>query len=246
MSQIFISYRREDSAPYAGRLSDHLGQHFGQDNIFMDIDTLKPGVDFVEAIEKAVGSCQVLIALIGRQWLTITDSQGQQRLNDPQDFVRLEIKTALDRNIRVIPALIGGATMPQSMDLPNGLKKLARRNAIEISDTRFREDVDRLINAMDEVLGVPRPTPRRLPKGLIAGIGVSVLAGRSSLRLLSSLYLKLEKYAVLFLGPYTPTDPLLTPCLRSWITKAGFGSLFKNTRACVPEISILMWFHWFG
>jgi len=108
VSRIFISYRREDSAPYAGRLYDRLGQHFGKDKIFMDIDTIEPGVDFVEDIEQAVGSCDVLIALIGKQWLTISDATGQRRLDNPEDFVRLEIKTALARNIRVIPALLPG------------------------------------------------------------------------------------------------------------------------------------------
>ena len=115
----------------------------------MDIDTIEPGVDFVETIEKAVGSCDVLIALIGKQWLTITDPAGRRRLDNPADFVRLEIKTALERNIRVIPALIPGAAMPRSQDLPDELEKLTRRNAIEISDTRFREDVDRLIRVLD-------------------------------------------------------------------------------------------------
>jgi hypothetical protein len=161
LSRIFISYRREDSAGYAGRLYDRLSQHFGSDQIFMDIDTIKPGVDFVEVIEEAVGSCDVLIALIGKQWLTITDARGQQRLNDPTDFVRLEIKAALDRNIRVIPALIRGAAMPRSQALPEGLKSLARRNAIEISDTRFHQDVDRLISELEEVLGLPSPARHR-------------------------------------------------------------------------------------
>jgi len=159
MSRIFISYRRDDSAGYAGRLYDRLSERFGQGQIFMDIDTIEPGLDFVEVIEKAVGSCGVLIALIGRQWLTITDATGHRRLDNPEDFVRLEIATALDRNIRVIPVLVRGATMPRSTDLPDALKKLARRNALEISDTRFHYDVDRLIETLEKVLGVSEPAP---------------------------------------------------------------------------------------
>jgi len=158
MSRIFISYRRDDSAGYAGRLYDRLSERFGQGQIFMDI-TIEPGLDFVEVIEKAVGSCDVLIALIGRQWLTVTDATGRRRLDKPEDFVRLEIATALDRNIRVIPVLVRGATVPPSTDLPNALKKLARRNALEISDTRFHHDVDRLIETLEKVLGVPEPSP---------------------------------------------------------------------------------------
>src|SRR5882724_5887907 len=103
----------------------------------MDIDTIEPGLDFVEVIEQAVSSCDVLVALIGRQWLTITDNSGRRRLYNPEDFVRLEIAAALARNIRVIPALVQGARMPHSTDLPDVLKMLARRNAHEISDRRF-------------------------------------------------------------------------------------------------------------
>jgi hypothetical protein len=126
--RIFISYRRDDSAGYAGRLYDRLGQHFGSENIFIDIDTIEPGVDFVEVIAEAVSSCDLLIALIGQQWLTVTNAQGRRRLDDPEDFVRLEIQTALERNIRVIPALIRGATTPTSPELPEALTRLARLN----------------------------------------------------------------------------------------------------------------------
>ena len=126
-------------------------------NVFMDIDTIEPGLDFVEAIEQAVGSCDALIALIGKHWLTITDDAGRRRLDNPEDFVRLEIAAALARDIRVIPALVQGARMPRSSDLPEVLKMLARRNAIEISDTRFHSDVDRLIEVLDMVLGAAKP-----------------------------------------------------------------------------------------
>jgi hypothetical protein len=98
---------------------------------------LSPALDFVEVIEQAVGSCDALIALIGNQWLTITDDSGRRRLDNPEDFVRLEIAAALARNIRVIPALVPGTRMPRSTDLPDVLRMLARRNAHEISDRRF-------------------------------------------------------------------------------------------------------------
>jgi glycine cleavage system H protein len=156
MSRIFISYRRDDSAGYAGRLYDRLSDRFGEDQIFMDIDTIEPGLDFVEVIEEAVGSCDALIALIGKQWLTITDATGRRRLDNPEDFVRLEIATALDRSIRVIPVLVRGATMPRSQDLPKALRKLARRNALEISDTRFHHDVNKLIEVLETVLATSR------------------------------------------------------------------------------------------
>jgi formylglycine-generating enzyme required for sulfatase activity len=171
-STIFVSYRRDDSAGFAGRLFDRLSQRFGSEQVFMDIDTIEPGVDFVEVIEKAVGSCDVLIAVIGKQWMTVTDAQGQRRLANPHDFVRLEIGTALRRRIRVIPVLVGGATVPRAQDLPDDLAPLARRNALEISHERFHYDAGRLIEAIQKVVGAvetaepgstPSSPPRRQP-----------------------------------------------------------------------------------
>ena len=121
MSYIFISYRRIDSAGHVGWLNDDLSERFGQDHIFRDIETIQPGADFVEAIQQAVGSCDVLLAVIGRQWLAVTDATGRRRLDDPDDFVRLEIATALARNIPVIPVLVQGASMPAAHELPGPL-----------------------------------------------------------------------------------------------------------------------------
>ena len=117
MSGIFISYRREDSAGGTGRLSEHLKERFGADSIFMDIDTIEPGVDFTEALKKAVNSCDVLLAIIGPKWATATNASGTRRLEDPADWVRTEIATVLTRKIRVIPVLVGGAS-PQSSSFP--------------------------------------------------------------------------------------------------------------------------------
>lgn len=148
--RIFISYRRDDSAGYAGRLYDRLATHFGADNIFMDIDTLRPGQNFVRVIEEAVDSCDALVALIGKQWLTITDKEGLRRLDNPHDYVRLEIQTALDRDILVIPALVRDAAMPRSTTLPDELAPLAQRHALQLSDTRFHDDVDVLIQTIEQ------------------------------------------------------------------------------------------------
>jgi TIR domain len=109
--QIFISYRRDDSAPWARLVYDSLFKHFPRSRIFMDVDNLDPGNDFVEAIEKSVGSCDVLIAVIGKRWLMSSDEEGRRRLDNPKDFVRTEIGTALKRGIRVIPVLVEGASV---------------------------------------------------------------------------------------------------------------------------------------
>jgi hypothetical protein len=149
--RIFINYRREETAPYAGRLYDALVQLWSDDQVFIDIDTIPPGVDFVEVIGEAVGKCDVLIAFVGRHWADVTDQAGRRRLDNPEDFVRLELEAALARDVRVIPLLVDGAAPPASTDLPESLRPFARRNAFEISDTRWRTDVDRLAGHLRRV-----------------------------------------------------------------------------------------------
>jgi hypothetical protein len=151
VSNIFISYRRSDSAPYAGRLFDRLTAHFSDPQVFMDLE-IKPGDDFVERLEEGVGHCDVLLVLIGPGWLGAEDAEGARRLDDPEDFARIEIMAALNRDIRVIPVLVGRAVMPSARDLPTGLMPLARRQALELSDLRFRTDTDRLIEVIEEEL----------------------------------------------------------------------------------------------
>jgi hypothetical protein len=146
--KIFVSYRREDSSAWAGRLCDCLSAHFPQSQIFMDID-MDLGINFVEEIEKNVESCDALIAVIGRRWLTSSDEEGRRRLDNPGDYVRLEIGTALKRGIRVIPVLVDGASIPPSGQLPEDLKPLAFRNALNVSHDRFRADAERLIGAVE-------------------------------------------------------------------------------------------------
>src|SRR5882724_4957603 len=149
-AKLFINYRREDTAPYAGRLYDQLITRFGEDQVFIDIDQIEPGEDFVEVIRRKVGACDIAIIAIGPRWLGATDASGKRRLDDPEDFVRMEIVAALQRNIRVIPVLLGGAQMPRKQDLPEALAPLSRRNAIELSETRFHADVKRLIEAIEK------------------------------------------------------------------------------------------------
>jgi TIR domain len=150
--RIFISYRRDETAYPAGWLYDRLAQHFGAGQIFKDVDSIELGDDFVQVITRAVGSCDVLLALIGDQWLTITDAQGRRRLDDPEDFVRLEIEAALTRNVRIIPILVDGARMPRADELPADLASLARRQALELSPSRFEYDTSRLLKILEITL----------------------------------------------------------------------------------------------
>jgi tetratricopeptide (TPR) repeat protein len=153
---IFISYRREESRWSARSLYDRLSASFGPKQIFMDIDAIALGEDFIKAIERTVSECDVLIAVIGASWLTSKDDQGDRRLNNPEDFVRMEVATALSRDIRVIPVLVDGALMPRPTELPDDLKPLVRRNALRISDTSFDGDCQRLVAAIKQVLETER------------------------------------------------------------------------------------------
>jgi hypothetical protein len=159
--RIFMSYRREDTAYPAGWLYDRLSGHFGRSQVFKDIDSIELGDDFVEVISAAVGSCDVLLALIGDRWLTVTGQDGRRRLDNPGDFVRLEIEAALTRNVRVIPILVEGARMPREDELPASLAKLARRNALELSPSRFDADTGRLLKVLGRTVSEAQERARQ-------------------------------------------------------------------------------------
>ena len=150
--RIFISYRRQDSAYPAGWLYDRLAERFGADQIFKDVDSIELGDDFVASITNAVGSCDILLALIGQEWLDIAGADGARRLADPDDFVRLEIEAALKREVLLIPILVDGAIMPKGDQLPASIAPMVRRQALELSPNRFRADTERLVDVMERTL----------------------------------------------------------------------------------------------
>ena len=143
---IFLSYRREDAAPYARLLQFQLRDRFPDVRVFMDLDSIEAGLDFAEVIREWVDSCAVLVALIGRQWATLADEQGRPRLDNPDDFVRFEVQAALERGVRVVPVLVDGARPLRSEQLPAELQKLARLNALELSYGRYEYDAGRLLD----------------------------------------------------------------------------------------------------
>jgi TIR domain/WD40-like Beta Propeller Repeat len=155
-SRIFISYRRQETAYSASWLYDRLSAEFGGAQIFKDVDNLKPGDDFVDSIASAVASCDVLLALMGPNWANGIDGWGRRRIDDPADFVRLEVETALARDVRVIPLLIGDAQMPSRDDLPTGLAPLVRKHALELSPAHFNRDAESLVAVLHEVLAEGR------------------------------------------------------------------------------------------
>jgi uncharacterized membrane protein YhaH (DUF805 family) len=156
--RIFISYRRGDDQAAAGFLYDRLLQHFDREQLFMDVDAIEPGVDFVKALDEQVAACIAFIAVIGPRWLNARNNDGNPRLDNPRDYVRVEIESALKRDIRVIPVLVDGASMPRPSDLPPSLQALARRNAVEIAHHRFAADCDDLARRIKQALGVATPS----------------------------------------------------------------------------------------
>ena len=189
-SGIFISYRRDDTRQAAGRLGDDLVREFGQDRIFRDIERIELGVEFAQVLNEALNNCNVMLVLIGRHWLTVTDVQGAPRLDQPTDWIRTEIVTALTRKVRVVPVLVDGATLPTEAELPDDLRPLVRRQAFQIEDARWRSDVQRLVEGLSRLEGLavvrpPTPAPALLAsvpaappvnnRGKLVGLGVGSL-----------------------------------------------------------------------
>jgi len=162
---IFLNYRRQQSEWPTLRLRDRLVEVFGSGRIFTDVDSIEPGQDFTKALEAAVGSCRVLLAVIGRDWVNACDDTGRRRLENPRDWVRIEIESALRRpKVQVIPVLIDGATMPQAEQLPGELAQLSLRQAVEITASGFVGQVESLIVALQKILEHPSvkiPSPPR-------------------------------------------------------------------------------------
>ena len=147
-AKVFISYRRDDSAGYAGHIRDRLERELGRDLLFMDVDAIPLGSNFSKVLREEVAKCGVLLAMIGPNWPDAHDEHGNRRLDDPNDFVRIEIAAALHRNIPVIPILLDGARIPKATQLPEDLKELALRNGMEIRHASFQDDMNRLIRGL--------------------------------------------------------------------------------------------------
>lgn len=182
MASIFLSYRRDDSAGFAGRLADVLEAAFGADSVFRDVDDIRPGDDFQAAIHDHLQAVGAVLVIIGPRWLDAR-AAGGRRLDQADDFVRLEIAAALASGKPVIPVLVSGATMPGAADLPPALAGLARRQAVVLSDTGWRGDVERLVTGLRELLpdkAEKRPGIRR---------GGLILAGLAALALVAATLL---------------------------------------------------------
>jgi hypothetical protein len=179
MSTVFISYRRGDSSGHTGRLFDSLEDRFGREAFFHDVESLEYGLDFPAELEKALTGSRAVLVMIGPNWLT-AQVNGVRRLDQESDFVRIEVAAALARkDVRTIPVLVGGATMPSSEQLPEPLKALATRNGIEISDSRWDYDLGRLADALARATGLQeRQTATRSPTSTQPAEGLAITTGQ--------------------------------------------------------------------
>ena len=169
MQNIFISYRRDDASDVAGRIADVLKREFGEDVLFKDVDSIPLGTDFRRVIADAVGRCDVLLAIIGDDWLDAREETGGRRIDEPNDFVHIEIRAALERGIPVIPVLVERTNMPQDKDLPEPLRPLAFRNAISVrADPDFHNDMERLCRALSSLVKQARSCQGGVPETLLS------------------------------------------------------------------------------
>jgi hypothetical protein len=207
--KIFINYRRDDSISTAGRLHDRLAQTFGRNNLFMDVDHIPAGVDFLEYLHSQVAACDVFLAVIGPSWLDAKDDDGRRRFDNPDDFVTIEIAEALARNIRVIPVLVDGARMPKADKLPDSVKPLVRRNAVEVRNTRFGRDAEMLASKVGEALKDARPVRRQWP--FMASAAARLMVAGSAMALLLVGWIGLYQMGVPVWVPWTRPEQADAP-----------------------------------
>ena len=155
-SRIFISYRRDDAAGDAGRLADHLHKRFGPERVFLDIETIEPGTDFVQVLHRSLKETAAVLVVIGRRWADITNAAGVRRLDDPADFVRQEVEAALGRGVPVVPVLVQGAALPRAEELPASLAPLITRQAASLDHAEFHADAERLCDRLAPLVQPPR------------------------------------------------------------------------------------------
>ena len=176
MARIFISYRRDDSFPYASQIGEKLGAAFGTQAVFLDLRSIDAGEEFPAAIENTIKGCRVFLVLIGKRWLSAQDASGARRLDNAEDWVRREVLTARDQVRHVIPVLVGGAGMPAASEFPEQLSFLAARNAVELRDSHFDIDCDALVDKLSNLI-----KQRRKDRGQGRRLAAWILTGMAGL-----------------------------------------------------------------
>jgi hypothetical protein len=235
MTKVFLCYRREDSGGYAGRIQDKLAQALGSDVLFMDVDAIPLGANFVRVLHDEVAKCEVLLAVIGRNWLDARDEHGNRRLENPNDFVRVEIGAALKRNIPVVPILVDGARIPDARQLPKELEELSLRNGIEVRLASFHNDVSRLIHGLKTQLNIDIKRRRE-----ISSLAFFCAIGTGLLYMPFAFFF----FLVWHLAAINPTSIVLSTIL--WIglgaVAGGVGSPRHGVLAAGAAASIIVFF----
>jgi tetratricopeptide (TPR) repeat protein len=177
--RIFISYRRDDAAGEAGRLADHLNRRFGSGQVFLDIDTIDPGTDFVRVLQSSLRETAAVLVVIGQRWATARDSAGARRLDNAKDFVRLEVEESLGRDIPVVPVLVQGAAMPKPEDMPPSMASLTTRQAVTLDHAEFQDDANRLCDHLEKMIGINKTSSssalkRWWPAGVVGLLAVGL------------------------------------------------------------------------
>ena len=215
---IFVGYRREDGAGWAGRLHADLRRELGPGSqIFMDVDGIPPGEDFRAYIDRAIGLCDAFIALIGPRWLDAYDEQGRRRLDDPHDFVRLELAAALNRNIRVIPVLVGGARLPVAEQLPEPLGRLVNRHAVSLDNETWESGVNKIVRSFVDPTDLP--LARRTQPSVPGDFGTPAVTRNRQYRIIGAVILSvaviLAGLGATILVRYLDRSPAQTAALAS-------------------------------
>lgn len=189
--KIFINYRRGDSAGYAGRIGDWLQARFGSDQIFIDVTGIDAGEDFVKKLGEQLAQCDAMLSIIGPAWETTTGSEGIPRIEDPNDFVRLEIETALEQETLIIPVLVDRVSMPVAEKLPEGLRSILSRNAIRLRHESFDQDMEALAASIRR--GSQITTSREREEELLKSLRMQLLSATSARDIRRSAY-ELDRY----------------------------------------------------
>jgi hypothetical protein len=225
--RIFLNYRREDTAGHAGRLYEALAEQFGPGSVFMDIDTIRAGEDFSVVVRNAVGSSDSVVAVIGSSWLDVRGGDGSRRLDNPEDYVRLELEGALQERVRVVPVLVQGAKMPSPEQLPLSLAPLARRQAVEVSDNRWSYDVGRLISAIDPDASAPSAPKRRPFASRRQPLAVAPAVARAPVKI------AVVGYQVHSMGVLSPTAEVASALRTLGGAMVQFERIDRSVQRCV-------------
>jgi hypothetical protein len=227
VANIFVSYRRSDDPGFTQALIGRLEGAFSREHLFFDVDMM-PGINFVRELEMQIRECEIVLAIIGPGWLDAKDDERVRRLENPQDFVRVELATALSLEKRVVPVLVNNARMPSEKELPSDLKPLAHQNAARLTHEHFRTDVDALIVALKRILAAGAPAERGASDSLSGGNYISSYeVEKNAWKLVFglTLFVAVLCVALVAIMPFHQVDRLILSGLAAFLVGMAFSVL---------------------